>query len=284
MSPLHIIFFGTPDAARYVLEELLRAGVVPNMVVTGADERKGRGLLVTPPPVKMLAEQKGIAVFQPEAWDESALDIIASEKPDLFIVAAYGKLFPQKLIVLPRLGAINVHPSLLPKFRGASPVRDAILSGEKETGTSIMRMDEKMDHGPVIAQEKAGIEDVPKARELEERLMRLGGKMIIHMLPDLVRGKIIAVEQDHARATFTHKWKKEDGLVDIAGDPKAALRRIRACDGWPGAYFFTERNGKRVRVGIIDAHISDGKLVITRVLPEGRKEMDYGDFVRGSQK
>lgn len=284
MSPIKIIFFGTPDAARYVLEELLRMGVVPNMVVTSPDERRGRGLLITPPPVKTLAEQRGIAVFQPEAWNENALDIIASEKPDLFIVAAYGKLLPQKLIVLPRLGAINVHPSLLPKFRGASPVRDAVLSGEKETGTSIIRMDEKMDHGPVIAQEKMDIQDMPKARELEERLMRLGGKMIVRVLPNLVRGKITAVEQDHTRATFTHKWKKEDGLVDIANDPEEALRRIRASDGWPGAYFFMERNGKHVRVGIIDAHISDEKLVITRVLPEGRKEMDYGDFVRGSQK
>lgn len=291
MSLLRIIFFGTPDAARYVLEELFRAGIVPNMIIASPDEPKGRGLEIAPPPVKVYAEQKGIPVFQPKRLDDESIATIAEEKPDIFIIAAYGKILPQALLAVPRRGAINIHPSLLPKYRGASPVRDAILSGEGETGVSIMQIDEKMDHGPIIAQKKVDIHDVPKARTLEERLMRTGGRMIVNILPDFLKGNIKPIPQDHAKATFTRKWKKEDGLVDILGDPIAALRRIRACDGWPGAYFFAGRNdpkapmgaltSKKIRVNIADAHITDGKLVLDLVIPEGKREMPYADFLRG---
>ena len=168
MSSLRIIFFGTPNAALYALEELLCAGIVPNLVVTMPDEPKGRGLILTPPPVKILAEEKGIPVFQPERIDESAIATIAAENPDLFIVAAYGKILPKALLDISRLGAINIHPSLLPKYRGASPIRDAILSGDTETGVTLILLDEKMDHGPIIAQEKMDIRDIPPARILEE--------------------------------------------------------------------------------------------------------------------
>ena len=291
MSLLRIIFFGTPDAARYVLEELFRAGIVPNMIIASPDEPKGRGLEIAPPPVKVYAEQKGIPVFQPKRLDDESIATIAEEKPDIFIIAAYGKILPQDLLAVPRRGAINIHPSLLPKYRGVSPVRDAILSGEGETGVSIMQIDEKMDHGPIIAQKKVDIHDVPKARTLEERLMRTGGRMIVNILPDFLKGNIKPIPQDHAKATFTRKWKKEDGLVDILGDPIAALRRIRACDGWPGAYFFAGRNdpkapmgaltSKKIRVNIADAHITDGKLVLDLVIPEGKREMPYADFLRG---
>lgn len=283
MIDARIIFFGTPEMARGVLSELLRAGIVPDMVITTPDEPKGRGLTLTPPPVKTLAEEKGIPVFQPERIDESAIETIRSEKPNLFIVAAYGKLLPDALLAIPKFGTLNIHPSLLPKYRGASPVRDAILSGDTETGVTIMLLDKEMDHGPIVAQEKVGIVDVPKARELEERLFRIGAELLVRILPDFIRGKITSVPQEHDKATFTRKWTKEDGLIDVSGDPASTLRRIRACDGWPGAYFFLERNGKRMRVNVVDAHIEGETLLIDRVVPEGKKEMSYADFVRGAQ-
>jgi len=291
MSPIRIIFFGTPNAAQYVLEELLRAGVTPNMIVTAPDQAKGRGLELTPPPVKIFAEKKGVPVFQPEKIDDSAISIIKKENPDLFIVAAYGKILPEILLAIPRLGTLNIHPSLLPKYRGASPVRDAILSGDQETGVTIILLDTEVDHGPIVAQKTLDIQNVPKACALEEKLFHMGGVMLAGLLPDFVKGKITPVPQDHARATFTKKWKKEDGLVDIAGNPIAVLRHIRACDGWPGAYFFIEQNGpkapagtrasKKIRVGITDAHIENDVLTIDRVIPEGKREMSYEDFLRG---
>jgi len=283
MIDSRIIFFGTPKTARDTLSLLLRAGIMPQMVVTTPDEPKGRGLALTPPPVKVLAEEKGLPVFQPERFDESAIETVRNEKPDLFIVAAYGKLLPETLLALPKFGTLNIHPSLLPKYRGASPVRDAILSGDTETGVTIIALDKEMDHGPIVAQKALDITNTPKARELEKTLFHMGAEMLIEVLPDFIKGKLVPTEQQHDMATFTRKWTKEDGLVDIAGDPQSMLRKIRACDGWPGAYFFAERNGKRIRVNIIDAHIEDGALLIDRVVPEGKKEMSYVDFMRGAQ-
>lgn len=283
MSPIKIIFFGTPHVASYALEELFRAGIVPHMVVTAPDEPKGRGLALTPPPVKVFAEKKGVPVFQPEKIDDSAITTIKKENPDLFIIAAYGKILPETLLTVPRLGALNIHPSLLPKYRGASPVRDAILSGDSETGVTVIILDAEMDHGPIVAQKTLDIQDAPRARVLEEKLFRIGGEMLASLLPDFVKGKITPVPQNHAHATFTKKWKKQDGLIDVAGDPIISLRRIRASDGWPGAYFFAERNGEKIRVGIVDAHIENNELVLDHVIPEGKREMSYTDFLRGNR-
>lgn len=283
MHNLRIIFFGTPNAARYALEELLRAGIVPHMVVTAPDEKAGRGQVLTPPPVKMLAEEKGIPVFQPERINEATIATIVNEKPDLAIVAAYGKILPEPLLAALKYGVLNIHPSLLPKYRGASPIRDALLSGDAETGVTIIVLDKETDHGPIVAQETYGIRDIPKARVLEERLFRIGGEMLARLLHDFVKGNIVPRPQEHVRATFTRKWKKEDGLIDMSGDAVAALRRIRACDGWPGAYFFIKKNGRDMRINIVDAHVADNTLIIDRVIPEGKREMPYADFLRGNK-
>lgn len=280
-SSLNMVFFGTPLLAVWVLEELEKGGILPSLVVTAPDKPAGRKLLLTPSPVKVWAAKHGIPILEPEKLDSNFISALKTEIYDLFIVAAYGKLIPKEMLGIPKHGILNVHPSLLPKFRGASPIISAILSGEKETGTSIMLLDEQMDHGPIVAQESLDISDIPKASELGERLARLGGGMLVDLIPKWVTGNLKAREQDHAEASHCGKIIKEDGLINLADDPEKNYRKIRAFDEWPRACFFSERKGKKIRVVIKDARLEDGKLVITRVLPEGKKEMDYTDFQRG---
>jgi len=171
-------------------------------------------------------------------------------------------------------------PSLLPKFRGASPISSAILSGDEESGTTIMLMDAQMDHGPILAQEKADISDIPKASELGEKLMRLGGKMLIPVIKNILEYKQKEKEQEHNKATFTKKISKEDGLIDLSGDPMENLRKIRAFDIWPRTYFFKNIDGKDIRIVIAEAHTEEGVLVLDKVIPEGKKEVSYGQFTK----
>jgi len=289
MSEKHprIAFWGTPRFAVCILDELEKAGFVPELVITAPDRPAGRNLTITPPPVKLWAKERGIAVLQPEKLTEEVLRTLASQKRfDLFIVAAYGLIIPEKFLSLPRHGVLNVHPSLLPKLRGPSPVQTAILT-ENETGVSIMLLDAEMDHGPVIAQKKVvswkgAPEKIPKASDLEQLLAHEGGRLLAECIPGWIAGTVTAREQDHARATYTKKIAKRDGLLDMHGDPEEAFRKIRSFDRWPRAHFFAEKNGKKMRVIVTDAAYAGNKLVITKVLPEGGKETDYAVFLKNN--
>lgn len=278
-------FFGTPDIAVIVLEELKKQDLIPALIVTAPDQKQGRGMQLTPPPVKVWAEKEGIDVIQPENFtDDPALDVLLNSSWDAFVVVAYGKILPDSVINLPDHGTLNVHPSLLPKLRGASPIRSAILEDMRETGVTIMHMDEKMDHGPIVAQARIEIEeeDWPlPGRVLDELLAHAGGELLAETLPAWIAGDIVAESQDHAQATLTTKITKDMGEINLADDPYQNLLKIRAFDGSPGTYFFTEKNGAKTRVKIVDAEIAnDDTLIITRVIPEGKKEMAYEDFIR----
>lgn len=278
-----IAFFGTPKLAVFVLEELSNAGLVPDLVITAPDKPKGRGLILTPSPVKVWAQKNNTAVLQPEKLDISFISVINALSPiphTLFIVAAYGKIIPKEILELPTRGILNIHPSLLPEFRGPSPIESAILAGKEKTGVSIMLLDEKTDHGPILIQKEALVSDIVGKNELSEALFRIGGKVLSGIIPEWISGKIKAVPQDEGAATYTKKISKEDGLLDLSGDPVLNYRKIRAYEGWPGAYFFAEKNGKKIRVVIKDAELKDGKLVIKKVVPEGKKGMDYEAFAK----
>jgi methionyl-tRNA formyltransferase len=285
MSDIKFAFFGTPDIAVFVLEELANAGYRPSLIVTNPDAPKGRKHMLTPPPTKVWAAVHAIPVLQPESLKDGAAQTILRDGDfDLFIVAAYGKLIPKDILDIPKHGTLNVHPSLLPALRGASPIRSAILQDIRETGVTIMLMDELLDHGPILAQENVVIEKGAwplRGHALDELLARKGGVLLVETIPQWLAGEITLVEQDHARATFCTKISKEMGELDLSSDPYQNLLKIRAFDGWPGTYFFAEKNGKRVRVKIVDAELApDGSLRILRVIPEGRKEMMYDDFSR----
>jgi len=200
---------------------------------------------------------------------------------DLYIVAAYGKLIPKTILYIPAHGVLNVHPSLLPKFRGPSPIESAILSDETQTGVTIMQLDPEMDHGPIVAQRELVVKDwPPKGSVLTRDLAHIGGTLLAEIIPKWMEG-FPAEPQDHAKATFTKKITKEDGLIDLSADAEKNYKKICAFDEWPGAYFFIERKGKKMRIHINDAAYTNGVLQIIRITPEGKKEMSYEDYQRG---
>ncbi len=274
-----IAFFGTPQFAVYVLDALKEKGVTPDLIVTAVDKPAGRNLVLTPPPAKLWAEENDVDLFQTEKLDGDMIEILKEGEYDLYIVAAFGFIIPKNILDIPKHGTLNVHPSLLPRLRGASPLQSAILEEDK-TGVSIMLLDEQMDHGPIVAQEKVEVTPwPPKASELEKLLGTKGGELLAEAIPDWTAGTIEAKEQDHESATYTQKIKKSDGLIDLADGAEKNFRKIQAYSTWPRAHFFVEKNGKQMRIVITEAHLDEGVLVIDRVIPEGKKEMDYSVFI-----
>lgn len=278
MQDTRYVFFGTPDIAVTVLEKLKEAGLLPSLVVTAPDRPSGRGMKLTPPPVKVWADENNIPTLQPEKLDEAFVNQIKEESWDLFVVFAYSALLKRAVLDIPKHGTINLHPSLLPKLRGPSPIVSAILTDQKTTGVTVMLIDEKMDHGPILAQQEVAVDEwPPRVSELQAMLMEVGGALLADTIPKFVRGGIDPQEQDHNSATFCHMLKKEDGRIDLNDDPYQNLLKIRAYETWPRAHFFND-NGKRVTV--LSAHLQEGALVIDEVIPEGRGKMLYEDFLR----
>jgi methionyl-tRNA formyltransferase len=281
---IRFAFFGTPYLAALFLDELEKRDLVPVVVVTTPDKPQQRGLTVMPSPVKTWANERGIPVLQPEKPGDAAVELRAL-KCDVFVVIYYGKIIPKALLDMPKRGVLNVHFSLLPRFRGTSPVRAAILDDERRTGISIIQMDEKIDHGPVVAQ-KAVIppEWPPSAREFEEFLTRESAGLLAQILPLWLEKKIEAREQNHDLATGCPAFEKKDGLIDLSGDTYANLLKIRGFDSTIGTYAFFERGGKAIRTRITSAHIENGALVLDRVVPEGKREMSFDAFARGGAR
>lgn len=283
MQNFKIAFFGTPEFSARILDKMKEGGFSPSLVIVTPDKPKGRNLVMTPPSTKIWAEQNNIDVLQPTKLKAPEfLDELKKTDWDLFVVASYGKIIPQVVLDIPKHGTINVHPSLLPRLRGASPMQSAILK-ENETGMTIMLMDADMDHGPILKQEKLDIKKwPPKITELENIMVEVGGRLLNEVIPLWISRKIKPKEQDHSKATYIDKINKEEALIDFNDDPFWNYRKIQALQNYK-PYFFTERNDKKIRVIIKDAKFEDGELIITRVLPEGKKEMDYQDFLRGNR-
>ncbi len=271
MENLKITFFGTDVFSTIVLGELEKLGILPDEVVCAPDRPKGRGLIMTPPPAKVWAENRDVKVKQPEKLD----DTFASDS-NLFLVASYGKIIPQSVLDIPKHGTLNVHPSLLPKWRGASPIESQILNDDRDVGVTIMLVDAKMDHGPILDQEFVDVPYWPmKGSELRDLLAHIGGELLARVIPSWVDENLDTQEQEHELATFTKKINKEDALINLEDDAYQNLLKIRAYDVWPRAYFM-DKNGKRVIV--TEAEVEDDKLVLKRVIPEGKKEMDFKGF------
>jgi len=277
-----IAFFGTPQIAVWVLEELEAAGIVPDIVVTNPDRKTGRKHEYTETPVKAWAKARNIEVLTPASLTEGDLGELTSGSWDLFVVVAYGVIMPKWFIDLPKHGTINMHPSLLPKLRGASPIRSSILHNYAETGVSVMLMDEKMDHGPLLAQVPFEVQEPLRGSMLDTLLAHEGGKLLAQVIPKWLNGEIVPQEQNHAEATYAKKFTTSDAelFVDPFNLPSGeaaqkTLLKIYAYEGNPGAYFF--HNKKRIK--ITDAHLDGDKLVITRVVPEGKKEMSFAEYL-----
>lgn len=274
-------FFGTSELSVIVLDELKSKGLIPKLIITSEDKPKGRKLLLTPPEAKSWADKEGVSVLQLKSLRnaESVEKIKSFGDFEFFLVASYGKIIPNEILDLPKHKTINIHPSLLPKLRGPSPIQSAILK-ETETGVSIIRLDDQVDHGPLLAQKKVEIDWPPYEQDLENLVAKVGASMVADLLPDLLENKIQEKEQDHSKATFCEKIKKSDGEINLNDSPNLNLIKIRAYHKWPGAFFFV--NNKRIIVK--RAHTENNELVIDRIVPEGKKEMDYKDYIRNFQK
>ena len=296
---LNFAFFGTSEFAVKILDKLIENGYIPSLVITTPDKPQGRKMIMTPSPVKVFAQKHNLKIIQPERLAvKPPLGGLTAKWLDLFIVASYGKIIPKSILDIPKFGTLNVHPSLLPKFRGPSPIQSFILSGEEKTGATIMLMDEQVDHGSIIAQRelKFSISNFqfpkPSAKQLEEKLAELGGEMLIDAIPKWINGEIKAIEQNHDQATFTKKITKEDGLVDLEkNSPEIIYRKFLAFQPWPGIYYFVSKNNQplspeasasqgKIRVIITDMELKDGLLLIKKVKPESKNEMEYEKFMK----
>jgi methionyl-tRNA formyltransferase len=238
---LRIVFFGTPEFAVRSLDALLASRHEVVGVVTQPDRPRGRGQRVSPSPVKTTAEAAGLPVWQPDKLrDEQFLDALRDLSPDLGVVAAYGRLLPEPLLALPGLGLINVHASLLPRHRGASPLQHAILAGDSETGVTIMRVVKALDAGGMLARRATPIDPDETAGVLEARLAELGAALLVETLDPLERGDVIETPQDESQVTYAGRLTKLDGLIGWDASARAIHDRVRAFAPWPHAFTFLD--------------------------------------------
>ncbi|MDK2898191.1 MAG: methionyl-tRNA formyltransferase [Thermotoga sp.] len=244
---MRIVFVGTPEFAAEILEHLIKNGFNVVGVVTQPDKPRGRGRKVEPTPVKVVAEKHRVPFIQPESINKKeALEFLRSVGPDVIIVASYGKILGEKVLSLPSLGCYNIHPSLLPKYRGASPIQRVLENGEERTGVTIYKMVRELDAGPIALQREISIDPFETFDQLEKRLIELSKEMSIEFLEKLKVGDIELKEQDHSRATYAPMIKKEDLIVDFSKDAESVKNKIRAYDSRPGARAFL--NGKEVKL------------------------------------
>ncbi len=299
-----IVYMGTPAFAAIILEGLLQDSWQISGVVTQPDRPRGRGRKVSLAPVSTVAKTREIPLLQPPQMKEAGfLKDLGDLRPDLIVVAAYGKILPAEVLSLPRLGCFNIHASLLPAYRGAGPIQQAILDGQKQTGITIFKMEAGVDTGDIIASEPLDIGPAETAGELTGRLALLAARMLTPALRNLIQGKASLKPQSHEKATFAPVFKKEDGRIDWNHPAEAICNRIRGMDPWPGA--FTVLKGKRLRIwqasleengpsgqpGEILAvseqgltvQTGAGSLCIKTLQMEGKKRMQVGEFIRGNK-
>jgi methionyl-tRNA formyltransferase len=299
------VFFGTDDFSVAVLNELKSASLTPQIIVCAPDRPSGRGHRMQKCATKIWAEENDVAVMQPEKLDDGFVKELSDAAPKnsptasengwgYFSVASYGKILPQSVIDIPKHGMLNVHPSLIPLYRGASPVESAMLDDAKQTGVTIILVDAEMDHGPILNQEVVEFDEWPSKLEVEDKLAKIGGELLVQAIEPWINKEIKEQEQNHSEATFTKKITKEDGLIDITEEnfDKGKIGRqnflkIQALNPWPGAYFFIKHGegekSRDIRVKVTSAKwiADENRLQILSVIPEGRKEMGWEDFEKG---
>ncbi len=288
-SSISYAFFGTGALAESVLASLVRNGYPPALVVTKPDAPQGRHMTLTPPHIKVWAELQGIPVYQPESLRELPdTSPLHTQQFDVFIVASYGKIIPEKLLAIPKHGTLNVHPSLLPLYRGASPIESVLLDGHMTTGVTIMKLDEEVDHGPILIQNAFMIDANATAGTLEVACGQLGGDLLSNVLESYIAKNLIPKEQDHTKATYCKKIEKSMGEISLTESADVVRRKFRAFTPWPSLYFFYPHHGTTIRVKITGVDLTSYTLgdatvqdIILTVIPEGKKEISWEDFKRG---
>lgn len=262
---MRVAFMGSPEFAVPALEALVGAHEVV-LVVTQPDKPAGRGKQLRPPPVKVVAERHGLRVVQPRSARTGELEALLREvAPDVAVVVAYGKILPAEVLAVPTLGCLNIHGSLLPAYRGAAPIQWAVINGERETGVTIMKLDEGMDTGPMLLARAVPIGEDDTAGTMHDRLAPVGAEAMLDALARIEAGTAVETAQDHARASHAPMLKKEDGAVDWSLPSRAVANRVRGMDPWPGAY--ATLDGERVR--LFGARVAGGRGEPGEVLDAG---------------
>jgi len=302
---MRIVFMGTPELAAVSLRRLIATPEFEvTAVVTQPDQPKGRGLKLTPSPVKEVALQANLPVLQPQrAREENFIQQLSALKPELIAVAAYGQILPKAILDLPRFGCLNVHTSLLPKYRGAAPIQHAILNGDAETGVTIMKMDVGLDTGDILTQERTPIEASDNSQTLHDRLASIGADLLARTIPEFVSGAIQPRPQPVEGVSHAPKIKKQDGEINWAQPARVIWNRIRALMPWPGAFTHlpaqphplllkiweaepTERAGEPGHILQADKHgivvaCGTGALMISLLQREGGRRMSAAEFLAG---
>lgn len=300
MSRLRLVFMGTPDFAVPSLQKLIDLGEKPVAVVTQPDRPKGRGQRLAAPPVKLLAEKEGITVLQPvKVRAPEFSDVIRGLQPDLILVTAFGQILPRALLEIPRLGCINIHASLLPRYRGAAPINWCIIKGESETGITIMQMDEGLDTGDMLLKKTIPIGPEEDAQSLHDRLSAAGAEAMAEALELLLLGRLAPEKQDDSLSSYAPMLKKEDGRIDWGRDSGEICNLVRGLTPWPGA--FTLLGDKTLKIcrcrvaggegypgtilqadrsGLVIA-CGDGSILVEELQLEGKKRLSTKDFLAG---
>lgn len=300
---MRIMFMGTPDIAATVLEALLGDGRDVVAVVTGKDKARGRGNVMTPTPTKTVAEKYSAPVYTPDTLrDEAFMSVLREVNPDIIVVVAYGKILPASVINYPKYGCINLHVSLLPKYRGAAPMQRAIMDGERETGVTIMQMDEGLDTGDIISQVSFPIEPKDNFETIHDDSATIGADLLLRTLEDIEAGRAVRVPQDNSLATYAAKIEKNDAKIDFTLPAAVLDCRIRGTTPIPGAFCY--KDGKMLKIfgatpvkgkgkpgevidldakgtGSFTVACGEGALRVEGVIPEGKGRMTAGDFIRG---
>ncbi len=299
---MKVIFMGTPSFAVVSLKYLVEQGHEIVGVVTQEDKPFGRKRILTPPPVKVYAEEKGLPVYQPKTLkEETFLDTISSLEPDVIVVVAYGKLLPKEILTLPPFGCINVHGSILPRYRGASPIHGALMDGLKETGVTTMVMDEGLDTGDMLLTLTLPIAETDDIAALTEKLAALGGEAIVKTLDGLEKGTLKPIPQEEEKATWTKRITVEMGRLDFTKDALALYHLYQALCVWPGVYcMFREKKVKIIKMeigereknvgkpgeilwmrGNMEVACGKGSLRVLTIQPENKQKMEPKDFANG---
>ena len=304
---MHIVFMGTPEFAVPALERLVVNGYEVVAVYTQPDKGAGRGRTLVESPVKKAAVERGLTVFQPANFKKAeTVKQLASFQPDIIVVAAFGHILPESVLAIPPHGCLNIHPSLLPRFRGASPVASAILYGSDFTGVSVMLLDKGMDTGPVLARAQVSVLPADTTGSLTEKLSLVGAELLLEVLPRWVKGELTAQPQDESQASYTEVLDKKDGEIDWSLTAVGIWRRLRALSPWPGCYtkwegkqlkiveavpFVSEKNADIGRVVTLDKGeaafgigAGAGVLGVLKVQLEGKKVMTSAEFLRGRKE
>ncbi len=290
---IKIVFLGTPEFSSIILDKLIENNYKPILVITAPDKPVGRKNIITAPITKILAEKHKIPVLQPSKIKDLKTEI-ENLKPDLGIVVAYKQIISKDILDIPKYGFLNIHPSLLPKYRGPAPIQTAILNGDKQTGTTIILIDDKIDHGKIVSSASYQMPNNITFEELSRELAEISAELLIQTIPKYINQKIQPKAQNESKVSFTKIIKKENGEIDWSKSAQEIEKQIRAFDPWPGSFFFLKKKDKKIRIKILKAYISKSEnsekismkckkdyLIIEKLQQAGKKPLSAEEFKKG---